>query len=119
MATDARTWLRRRLVLVGSALGVGVAVGALAMAGATLYTGDPRGSEGTVFALGALGLGFGLLGWSGSIFAGPGIENMQRYMDTGAGWSEADSRRAMARIGGFGAGVMVGASVVASALRAL
>jgi len=28
-------------------------------------------------------------------------------MDTGAGWSEADSRRAMARIGGFGAGVML------------
>ena len=48
---------------------------------------------------------------------GTGIENAQRHLDTGTDWNEADSRRAMARIGSFGAGVMVAVPLLAVALR--
>lgn len=113
------TWLRPRLIIVGSALLVGIIVGAVGMVGGSVLTTDIGAAESTTFALGALVFGFGLLGWSGSIFAGTGIENMQRYMGTGSDWSERDSRRAMARVGGFGAGVMIGVSVVAAGLRSL
>ncbi|WP_433625993.1 DUF7268 family protein [Halomicrococcus sp. NG-SE-24] len=71
-----------------------------------------------VFALGALGFGFALLGWSGSVFAGEAIEHMQDHMDTATNWTEADSRRAMTVVGSVGAGGMVGASLVAYVLRA-
>nr|WP_240452100.1 hypothetical protein [Halostella salina] len=69
-----------------------------------------------VFALGALAFGVGLLGWSGSVMAGRGFENMQRYLDTGSDWTESDSRRAMSRVTGFGVGVMVAASVATAGL---
>lgn len=104
------TWLDLRLRLVGWAAIVGVVAGGLAVPGWRLYAGDGTVVT-TVFAVGALLLGFGLLGWSGSVFAGRGIENMQTYMETNTGWTEHDSRRAMARILGFGLGVMVGAPV--------
>jgi len=111
-----RAWFSRRARIVGGALAVGLVVGGLATVGMAGWTGDARRAESTVFALGALALGFGVLGWSGSIFAGRGIENMQRHMGTHSDWSERDSRRAMARIGGFGSGVMVGTSVVVALL---
>jgi len=60
--------------------------------------------------------GFGLLGWAGSVVAGPGLEAMQAHLDAASGWTETDSRRAMARIGAFGAGVMLAAVVVGTAL---
>lgn len=65
-----------------------------------------------VFGLGALAFGFGLLGWSGSVMAGRGVETMQEYLDTGTNWTESKSRRAMARIGGFGFGMMIAVSIV-------
>lgn len=65
----------------------------------------------TTFAVGALVLGFGVLGWSGSVMAGRGMENLQRHLDMETNWTEMDSRRAMARITGFGAGLMLIASV--------
>jgi hypothetical protein len=47
--------------------------------------------------------------------AGRGIENAQRYMDTGSDWSEDDSRRAMTRVGSFGAGLMLAVPLVTAA----
>jgi len=55
--------------------------------------------------------GFALIGWSGSIIAGRGFENLQHHLSTGSNWTERDSRRAMARIGGFGFGGMLGVSL--------
>ncbi|QLG60778.1 DUF7268 family protein [Halorarum salinum] len=102
--------LAARLRLVGRALLVGTVVGLLAgVVAVSLFS--PRTVR-TVFALGALALGFGVLGWSGSVMAGRGIETMHRYMDTGSDWTEEKSRRAMARVGGAGAGVMVGSGLV-------
>jgi hypothetical protein len=94
---------------------VGVVVGAVVVVGLA-FDGTLRGATETTFAVGTLALGFGLLGWSGSVMAGRGIENMQRYMDTGSNWTEADSRRAMTRVTGFGVGVMVAASVATAFL---
>jgi len=93
----------------------GAAVGFLAVVGLAL-DGSLRAATETTFALGALALGFGVLGWSGSVMAGRGIENMQRYMDSGSDWTETDSRRAMTRISGFGVGVMVAASLATALL---
>lgn len=107
-----RGWARPRIRLLGSAGVAGVGLGTAVAAVAGAYTGDVGFVVSQVFALGAVCLGFGLLGWSGSVFAGRGIENMQRYMDANTNWTEADSRRAMARIIGFGFGVMVGAGAV-------
>ena len=105
-----RAWLRPRVRLFGTALLAGVGVGVLAFRGYTLV--DPaRAARATVFSVGALALGVATLGWSGSVLAGRGIENMQRHLDTGSDWTERDSRRAMARVAGFGLGVMVGASL--------
>jgi hypothetical protein len=67
------------------------------------------------FAVGALPLGSGTLGWSGSIMAGRRIETAQRYMETGTDWSETDSRRAMTRGGSFGAGLMLAVPLVTAA----
>lgn len=104
------TWLELRLRLLGGATLVGVLAGGLAVPGWHLYAGDGAVVT-TVFGVGALVFGFGLLGWSGSVFAGRGIENMQTYMETNTGWTEHDSRRAMARLLGFGFGVMTGTPI--------
>ncbi|WP_436925138.1 DUF7268 family protein [Halosimplex amylolyticum] len=111
-----RRWVRPRARTVGTAAVVGVVVGVAAMVALVLSTGDARASEATAFALGALALGFGVVGWSGSVLAGRSIETVQRHLDADSDWTEASSRRAMARIAGFGAGVMVGVSSVAAAL---
>jgi hypothetical protein len=91
---------------VGGVVG-GVAVLVLVLAG----TSGLRAAELT-FSVGALALGFGLLGWSGSVMAGRGVEEMQEHLDTSSDWTEAKSRRAMARIGGFGGGLMAGSAAV-------
>ena len=109
-------WVRLRARLVGGAALVGAVIGALGMAAVALWTGDVRAGESTGFALGALALGCGVLGWAGSVLVGRGVEAARRHAVTTTDWTERDSRRAMARIAGFGAGVMVGVSLVAAAL---
>jgi hypothetical protein len=69
----------------------------------------------TAFLFGTLALGFGTLGWAASIAAGPGMAAMQAHLETTTNWDEMDSRRAMARIGGCGAGVMIAAIVIGMA----
>ena len=112
----AKRWLRRRARVVGTAGAAGLLVGLAATAGLAATRSTPA-ARSTVFSLGALVFGFGTLGWSSSILFGTGIENAQRHLDTGIHWNEADSRRAMARIGSFGAGVMVAVPLLAVALR--
>jgi hypothetical protein len=109
------TWLRPRLRLVGAGVLAGAGLGvALAVVLAVGY--GPTFAARKGFGLGLLAFGFGVLGWSGSILAGPGVENMQRHLDTGSDWTEADSRRAMARVASAGFGV---ALVVPPAARLL
>ncbi|WP_265112352.1 DUF7268 family protein [Halosolutus halophilus] len=102
----------RRVRLVVDALAAGAVVGVLVVA-ALIVTGETtaRASE-LAFAIGALALGVGLLGWSGAVMAGRGIETMQDHLDASTNWTEAKSRRAMARVGGFGGGLMVGSALV-------
>ena len=106
-----REWLRPRIRLLATAGAVGFLVGSLGVF-ALASRRNPRFASTQVFALGALVFGFAVLGWSGSALAGHGIEAMQRHLDSATGWTERDSRRAMARIGGFGAGTMVGVVAV-------
>jgi hypothetical protein len=112
---DPRGWALVRARLLGRAAALGAVVGGLAVF-ALLTQGDAQFATTQVFAVGTLVLGFGVLGWSGSVLAGQGIENLQTHLDTGSDWTEAKSRRAMARVGGFGAGVMLGVVVVGSVL---
>ena len=108
-------WLRPRVRLLATAGAVGIVVGALAFfALAAVRT--PEFASSQIFAVGALVLGFAVLGWSGSVLAGRGIESLQTYLDADTGWTERDSRRAMARLVGFGAGVMVGVSAATALL---
>lgn len=109
---DIQGWVAIRAGIVLSALALGILVGAIATVGLGRYTGDPAFARTQVFSVGALALGFGVLGWSGSILGGRGIENMQRHLETRSNWNEADSRRAMTRIAGFGTGVMLAISVL-------
>lgn len=104
-------WARPRVLVVGTAFVAGFVLGT---AGAlALATRSPPATASTqVFATGALVLGFGVLGWAGSAMAGRGVEAMQAHLDTGTSWTETDSRRAMARITGVGAGVMCSVVVV-------
>lgn len=109
---DATAYIRPRARIVGSGLAAGGLAGALGTVALGVSTGDVHFGVTQVFALGALALGFGVLGWSGSVLAGQGIESMQHHLGTGTGWTESDSRRAMARIAGFGAGVMLAVTVI-------
>ncbi|HET7323223.1 MAG TPA: hypothetical protein VFJ06_02700 [Halococcus sp.] len=106
-----REWLRPRIRLLGMAGVLGVLVGVVGTA-ALAFLRNPRFASTQVFAVGALVFGFAVLGWSGSALAGRGIETMQRHLDTATEWTERDSRRAMTRIAGFGAGVMIGVVAV-------
>ncbi|RJS96299.1 hypothetical protein [Halococcus sp. IIIV-5B] len=112
---DLQEWLLVRARLLGTAAAVGVLAGGLAVLGLSFLRNLDFASTQT-FAVGALVLGFGVLGWSGSVLAGRGIESLQTYLDADSDWTEADSRRAMTRISGFGAGVMVGVVVVTVAI---
>ncbi|WP_236639810.1 DUF7268 family protein [Salinigranum halophilum] len=107
--------LGARVRLVGSALLAGGGVGAVGVGGGAFVEGVAVAAD-TGFLLGTVAFGFGLLGWAGSVVAGPGLEAMQAHLDAASGWTETDSRRAMARIGAFGAGVMLAAVVVGTAL---
>lgn len=109
-----REFLRARTRMVGLAAVAGTAVGGVALV-AYLAFGDATFASRKAFAVGALVFGVGLLGWSGSIMAGTGFETMQEHLDVRTGWTEEGSRRAMARLVGFGCGWMLGVSV-ASAL---
>ncbi len=74
------------------------------MAGWTLYTGDARSSEATVFALGAMVFGFGLLGWSGRYSpaaASSYAEHMAREATDRTRFAAQDTAR------GCGGGIMV------------
>ena len=104
-----------RLHLLGTALAAGVAVAAVVVVG-SLFAGDAASTVDTVFALGSLVFGFGLLGWSSAVALGHGIETMQDFLDTKTEWTEPDARRAMTRILGFGLGVMLGTMLVGSVL---
>ncbi|WP_396610531.1 hypothetical protein ACH9L7_09785 [Haloferax sp. S1W] len=110
--------MRVRLRLVGTALFAGVVVATAVLVAASVL-GDIAASVDTAFALGSLVFGFGLLGWSGAVALGRGIESMQDHLDTGTGWTEPDARRAMARILGFGLGVMLGTMLTGSVLLGL
>ncbi|ACV46351.1 MULTISPECIES: DUF7268 family protein [Halomicrobium] len=112
-ATD---WARPRARIVGSALATGALAGPIAVAVLALYAEGTLFGTRKAFALGALAFGFGLLGWSGSVLAGRGVEAMQRHLDAAGDWTEADSRRAMARVTGFGFGAMLGVSATAALL---
>jgi len=103
--------LRPRVRLVGRAAALGAALGVLAFFALVVYEG-PVFAGRKAFGVGALLFGFAMLGWSGSILAGSGIEAMQEHLAVGGGWTERDSRRAMARIGGIGAGWMAAVAVV-------
>ena len=111
---DLRRWTRTRARLVAGGLLVGAVVGLAATGALALYGGSAAFGTRKSFALGALVLGFAVLGWSGSVLAGRGIETMRRRLDVASDWTEADSRRAMARIAGFGAGMMISVAIVES-----
>ena len=107
--------LETRARLVGGALLTGGGIGVVGVGVGAVLVDLPTAAD-AGFLLGTVAFGFGLLGWAGSALAGPGLEAMQSHLDTADGWTEADSRRAMARIGGFGAGVMLAAMLVGTAL---
>lgn len=113
----ALAYLRPRARLVVTATFTGAVVG-IVLATALTVGYDPTFAARKAFGLGLLALGFGVVGWSGSVIAGPGFENMQRHLDTDSDWSEADSRRAMARVASFGFGVALLAPPVATVLGA-
>lgn len=109
--------IRVRARLVASAAAVGFLPAVLAVVVLPLFPQYGLRSVSTqTFLLATLCFGFGVLGWSGSILVGNGIENAQRHLDTGTDWTEADSRRAMARISGFGAGGMSGVIIATTLL---
>lgn len=106
-----RGWLAPRVRLVGPAALAGLFVGILGVVVVTVVYDDVTLASEQVFSLAALVFGFGLLGWSGSAMFGRAVETTQEYMETGSEWTEESSRRAMARILGFGLGGMTGAIV--------
>jgi hypothetical protein len=110
-------YLRPRARLVATAVAVGAAAGTVLALGLTIVF-DPMFAARKAFGVGLLALGFGVVGWSGSVIAGPGFENMQRHLDTGSDWSEMDSRRAMSRVASFGFGVALLAPPVTTVLGA-
>jgi hypothetical protein len=107
--------LSDRLTFVGRAFLVGLLAGVAAFVVAAAFSGLADGAD-TASLFGAVFFGCGLLGWSGSVLAGRDFEAVRRRIDPGSGWSEADSRRAMARLGGFGAGVMTAAATLGALL---
>ena len=111
MQYSLRGAIRDRLRLVGSAFLTGALLGTLVVVALFVYAGEVGFADRKAFAVGALFFGLALVGWAGSIMAGPGFENLQHHLDLKTNWSAADSRQAMAQIGGAGFGWMVGVSV--------
>lgn len=108
-----RDWLLVRLWLLGSAALPGVAVGLVGAGALALLGGDPVDGSDTLFAVGTVVLGFGTLGWSGSsLLARGGGAALVGQLGLSSDWTEARSRRAMTRLVGLGAGVMLGAVAV-------
>lgn len=105
---------RKRVRLVAKTAALGTALGIVSVGVLTVTHSVAFASQKT-FALAALVFGFALVGWSGSVLAGRGIENMQRHLDTGSNWTEKKSRQAMVVIGSLGFGGMVG-TIVATTL---
>jgi DUF917 family protein len=116
MLDGVRRWTRIQSRRVGGAALVGVVLATLAAGTAAVVTGDAEGVTELLFSLGTLVFGFAVVGWAGSVMAGRGFENLQKHLSTGSQWTERDSRRAMSRIGGFGAGGMIGASLASLVL---
>jgi hypothetical protein len=110
-------YLGPRARLVASAVLAGTVAGTVLAVVLTVIF-DPAFAARKAFGVGLLALGFGVVGWSGSVIAGPGFENMQRHLDTDSDWTEADSRRAMARVASFGLGVALLAPPVTTLLGA-
>lgn len=92
-------------------MAVGLVVGVLTL-GLAAYGGSRTFGTRKAFALGTLALGFTVLGWSGPILAGRGMEEFLQRVEGGIDWTEADSRRAMARTVGFGTGMMARVAVI-------
>ncbi|WP_435197360.1 DUF7268 family protein [Natronomonas sp. EA1] len=102
----AAAYLRPRTRIVAGGFLVGAVAGGLLPLVFLLAGWTPLRAVRFAFVLGTLAFGVGLLGWAGSAMAGRGFEQMQRHLETETDWTEADSRRAMARVGAFGGGVM-------------
>ncbi|MFQ3294255.1 MAG: Na+/phosphate symporter [Halobacteriales archaeon] len=119
MVKDLRSSLAPRARLVGRGFLVGVLLGALAVLGLFAYSGDVGFANRKAFAIGALFLGLGLLGWSGTIMAGREMENLQEYLDMNSSWTKEDSRQAMALVGGAGFGWMIGVAITTAAASAV
>jgi hypothetical protein len=94
-------------VAVGSVATPILVIGLVAIGGIA-----PLAAAETAFAFGGLWFGLALLGWAGSVASGRAIEAAQERLDADTDWTERRSRRAMARIGGFGAGMMLVAPVI-------
>ena len=107
---------RRRFRLVAGGAAVGLGITPLVAIAAVIAQRPVVPWLETAFAVGSLWFGLGLLGWAGSIMIGGTIERVQTRLDLGTYWTEADSRRAMARVGGFGGGMMVGAALLGTIL---
>ncbi|MFO8115409.1 MAG: hypothetical protein R6U01_08630 [Halorubrum sp.] len=107
--------VRERGRLVAGGVAVGAAATPVLVVGLVAVGGfAPLAAAETAFAFGGLWFGLALLGWSGSVASGRAIEAAQEHLDADSGWTERRSRRAMARIGGFGAGMMLVAPVLGS-----
>jgi len=114
--TFSRVAFRRRLRLLLPAAGFGVVAGFVLVAVlATLI----EGAVATVFAIGSLTFGVGLLGWSGAVGLGRSLDSMKQHLGADTAWTQANARRAMTRLLGFGIGVMLVASLTEPLVAAL
>lgn len=112
MAEGSQSWFRPRISLVVTSIVVGFVIGGFLTVVLSSFVVDFRRAGEITFSLGALAMGFGSLGWAGSIMAGTGFENLQKYLDAGMAWNERDSRRAMTRIAAFGLGCAIATSLL-------
>ncbi|MDS0300016.1 hypothetical protein NDI76_14815 [Halogeometricum sp. S1BR25-6] len=97
--------------VAGGAFLVGLLAGVAALVVAAAFSGVADGAD-TAILFGALFFGVGFLGWSGAVFAARGVGSGRRRPDAGLARTGANFRRAMARVGGFGAGVMAAAATL-------
>ncbi|ELZ33959.1 hypothetical protein C474_03330 [Halogeometricum pallidum JCM 14848] len=105
---------RRARVASGGFL-VGLLAGVAALVVAAVFSGVADGAD-TALRFGALFFGVGFLGWSGSALAARGVGSGGKRPDAGLAWTGANFRRSMARVGGFGAGVMAAAATLGALL---